>query len=225
MNWYLKVLKQYADYEGRARRKEYWMFMLFNLIFYFIALILDNILGSTFGNLPYGIFYLLYGLGVFIPSLAVTVRRLHDVGKSGWMIFISLIPIVGTIWLLVLLATDSDSDENKYGANPKESHNADYIKNTETSQNDSITDTLILIIVIWMFASRFFWALIPKIYIDFYSTEWFILINGVFNFIWAFAPIGLAFAIKDKTKQMLLFILGGIYLLYGLFETVMLIIK
>ena len=120
MNWYLKVLKQYADFSGRARRKEYWMFALFNFIFLIVALILDNILGTTAGELPYGVFYFLYALVVLIPGLAVAVRRLHDVGKSGWMILIALIPIIGAIWLLVLMVTDGNPGENQYGPNPKE---------------------------------------------------------------------------------------------------------
>jgi len=120
MNWYLKVLKQYADFSGRARRKEYWMFALFNMIFIIVAMILDNVLGLTVGELPYGVFYFLYAFAVLIPGLAVSVRRLHDVGKSGWMILIALIPIIGAIWLLVLTVTDSNSGENQYGLNPKE---------------------------------------------------------------------------------------------------------
>ena len=120
MNWYLKVLKNYAVFSGRARRKEYWMFTLFNIIFSIIAIILDNILGTAIENVGYGLFYFLYVLAVLIPSLAVSVRRLHDVGKSGWMILIALIPIIGGIWLLVLMATDSNPGENQYGSNPKE---------------------------------------------------------------------------------------------------------
>jgi uncharacterized membrane protein YhaH (DUF805 family) len=120
MNWYLKVLKQYADFSGRARRKEYWMFVLFNSLFAIVALILDNILGLTIGKLPYGVFYSLYGLAVLIPGLAVSVRRLHDVGKSGWMYLIGLIPLIGAIWLLVLFCYDSQQGNNKWGENPKE---------------------------------------------------------------------------------------------------------
>jgi uncharacterized membrane protein YhaH (DUF805 family) len=120
MNWYLKVLKQYADFSGRARRKEYWMFALFNVIFIITAMILDNVLGLTIGELPYGVFYFLYSLAVLIPGLAVYVRRLHDIGKSGWMILIALIPLIGPIWLLVLTLTDSNHGENQYGPNPKE---------------------------------------------------------------------------------------------------------
>ena len=120
MNWYLKVLKQYADFNARARRKEYWMFALFNMIFGGIAMGLDNILGIGFGEIGvYGPLYILYTLAVFIPGLAVVVRRLHDVGKSGWMMLIALIPLIGAIWLLVLMLTDGNFGENEYGVNPK----------------------------------------------------------------------------------------------------------
>ena len=120
MNWYLKVLKQYADFSGRARRKEYWMFALFNMIFAIVAMVLDNILGIAIEGVGYGPLYGLYALAVLIPGLAVAVRRLHDVGKSGWMILIALIPLIGAIWLLVLMVTDSKPEENQYGQNPKE---------------------------------------------------------------------------------------------------------
>jgi len=123
MNWYLKVLTLYTQFSGRARRKEYWMFILFNMIIAMILLLIDNALGLSFnyvGNeLGMGYLYWLYYLLTFLPGLAVMVRRLHDVGKSGWMIFIGLIPIVGAIWLLVLIVKDSESGENKYGPNPK----------------------------------------------------------------------------------------------------------
>jgi uncharacterized membrane protein YhaH (DUF805 family) len=119
MNWYLKVLKQYADFGGRARRTEYWMFTLFNLIIMIVAMFIDNVAGLTAGELPYGVFYFLYAIAVFIPGLAVAVRRLHDVGKSGWMLLIALIPFIGAIWLLVLMFADSNIGDNQYGANPK----------------------------------------------------------------------------------------------------------
>ena len=124
MEWYLKVLKNYATFSGRARRKEYWMFALFNLIFIVAATILDNILGTAIKGVGYGLFYILYALAVLIPGLAVSVRRLHDVGKSGWFLLISLIPIIGAIWLLVLVCTDGQAGENQYGANPKEMEKA-----------------------------------------------------------------------------------------------------
>jgi uncharacterized membrane protein YhaH (DUF805 family) len=112
MKWYLKCLKQYADFSGRARRTEYWMFGLFNLIFSSIAILLDTLLGSIF------VFQSLYMLGVFIPGLAVTVRRLHDTGRGGGWLFIAFVPLAGAIWLLVLMSIDSEID-NRFGENPK----------------------------------------------------------------------------------------------------------
>lgn len=120
MNWYLKVLRQYADFNGRARRKEYWMFVLFNIIFAVIAMVLDNITGLAWESIGYGPIYLLYALFVLIPGLAVGVRRLHDLNKSGWMILVGLIPLIGAIWLIILFATDGTPGENQYGPNPKE---------------------------------------------------------------------------------------------------------
>jgi uncharacterized membrane protein YhaH (DUF805 family) len=123
MNYYLKVLQNYATFSGRARRSEFWYFALFNLIFAILAMVLDNVLGTTFNRggfeMPYGYIYLLYVLATFIPALAVTVRRLHDVGKSGWMYLIILIPIIGGIWVLVLFFRDSNTESNKWGENPK----------------------------------------------------------------------------------------------------------
>ncbi|MGB1988439.1 MAG: DUF805 domain-containing protein [Flavobacteriales bacterium] len=123
MNWYLKVLNQYSDFNSRARRKEYWMFALVNFIISTLIVVIDNALGFSFnytGNISgVGIFNLLYNLLILIPSLAVAVRRLHDIGKSGWMLLIGLIPLAGAIWLLILLLRDSEAGENKYGANPK----------------------------------------------------------------------------------------------------------
>jgi len=120
MNWYLKVLKQYADFEGRARRTEYWMYTLVNVFVIIILAILDSMVGMSFAEgMPYGYLTLLYSLAVFIPGLAVTVRRLHDLGKNGWWYLIALVPFIGGIWLLILLATDGQPQENEYGANPK----------------------------------------------------------------------------------------------------------
>lgn len=119
MKWFLKGLNQYADFSGRARRMEYWMFVLFNMIFASAAMVIDNILGTAVEGVGYGMVYALYLLAMFVPGLAVTVRRLHDVGKSGWMYLVIFIPMIGVIWLLVLLFTDGDSGTNEYGPSPK----------------------------------------------------------------------------------------------------------
>jgi len=113
MNWYLNCLKEhYADFKGRARRKEYWMFVLFNFIASWVLVILGSLI--KFPWLSY-----LYTLTVLVPSLAVIVRRLHDTGRSGFWFFIGFVPIVGAIWLLVLMCLDSQPEANNWGENPK----------------------------------------------------------------------------------------------------------
>ena len=119
MKYYLAVLKKYVDFSGRARRSEYWYFALFNIIFLIVAMALDNLLGTTVPPMPYGAFYLIYGMLVLIPGLAVFVRRMHDVGKSGAYFFLIFIPIIGAIWLLVLCVTEGTSGKNIYGEDPK----------------------------------------------------------------------------------------------------------
>jgi uncharacterized membrane protein YhaH (DUF805 family) len=115
MNWYLSVLKNYAGFSGRARRKEYWMFTLINVI---VAIVLE-VIALASKNTAASIVYYLYALAVLIPSIAVLVRRLHDIGKSGAWFWIGLIPIIGGIWLLVLTVTAGNSGPNRYGADPK----------------------------------------------------------------------------------------------------------
>ncbi len=216
MNWYLKVLKKYADFSGRARRKEYWMFVLFNIIFMITAIILDNILGIAIKGIGYGPLYGLYGLVLFIPSLAVSIRRLHDVGKSGWMILITFIPLIGGIWLLAIMLTDSNSEENKYGKNPKG------IQTGSFTEEEFTGDILIFIVVVWVFINRAIGSFMPKVIDDnFYLT----IIFNFFGLIWALLPLSLAFAVKNKLKKIILFILGGIYLLVGLYEILIQFIK
>jgi uncharacterized membrane protein YhaH (DUF805 family) len=123
MEWYIKVLQQYADFEGRARRKEYWIFTLVNFLITMALQALTFMVAgmnpeSTLGLFLSGILGL-YGLAVFIPSLAVGVRRLHDTGRSGWWLLISLVPVVGIIVLIVFLVQDSQNGTNQYGENPK----------------------------------------------------------------------------------------------------------
>ncbi len=120
MHYYLKALRQYADFSGRARRKEYWMFTLFNVIFAVVAIGLDILIGSAIDGMVFGPFYIVYLMAMVIPSLAVAIRRLHDTGKSGWMILVGFIPLIGSIWLLILYCTDSYPGNNKWGPNPKE---------------------------------------------------------------------------------------------------------
>ena len=119
MSWYLKVLKNYVNFNGRARRKEYWMFVLFNMIFSYAFTFLDMSMGLLSPGTGIGVFSMLYMFALILPSLAVSVRRLHDVGKSGWMLLLMLIPVIGWIWIFILSVSEGESVENKYGLDPK----------------------------------------------------------------------------------------------------------
>ncbi len=124
MKWYVKVLKQYADFEGRARRKEYWMFTLVHLIIYMGLFTLATAVGGTSPDSGLGLALMglmgLYLLAVFVPSLAVGVRRLHDTNRSGWWLLIGFVPVIGLIVLIVFFVQDSQPGSNQYGQNPKE---------------------------------------------------------------------------------------------------------
>ena len=109
---YIEVIQKYAVFEGRAKRTEYWLFMLIHviisIILYALILIADFLI----------IVYIVYGLAVLVPSLAVGCRRLHDSGKSGWLQLVGLIPLVGAIILIVMFVLPS-GDDNKYGPRPE----------------------------------------------------------------------------------------------------------
>ena len=120
MSWYLEVLKKYAVFSGRSRRAEYWYFVLFNLIVFIVLELIDALLGTYNFVSGVGLLSGIYGLAVLIPTLAVTVRRLHDIDRTGWWILINLIPLIGTIVLLVFAVTDGTPGSNRYGPNPKE---------------------------------------------------------------------------------------------------------
>jgi len=120
MNWYLEVLNKYAVFEGRARRKEYWFFILFNILISSVLGTADWIMGTFNPQTGVGLFGGLYMIAILIPGLAVTVRRLHDTGRSGWWFLITLIPLLGGLVLLYFVVSDSDSGQNEYGPSPKD---------------------------------------------------------------------------------------------------------
>jgi len=129
MEWYIKVMRDnYINFKGRARRKEYWMFTLVYVIILMGCTALDNMFGTVFMmdggalgeiSMGYGWVYTICGLAHFLPALSLVVRRLHDVGKSGWFYLIILIPLIGIIWLLVLYCTEGQKQDNKWGPDPK----------------------------------------------------------------------------------------------------------
>jgi uncharacterized membrane protein YhaH (DUF805 family) len=107
MRWFIGAVKRYAVFSGRARRKEYWFFVLFYVLIYWIASLIDYRFG------------LLALLALALPSCAVGFRRLHDTGRSGWWTLLGFIPLVGSLVLLVFMAQDSQAETNRYGPNPK----------------------------------------------------------------------------------------------------------
>ena len=118
MNWYLRALKKYAVFSGRARRKEYWYFVLFFYIIFIVLAVIDFATGLA-QQMGVGILSGIFALALIIPWFAVQARRLHDTGRSGWWILIVLVPLIGGIVLLVFSVLDSEEGDNKYGPNPK----------------------------------------------------------------------------------------------------------
>ena len=118
MHWYVDVLKKYAVFSGRAQRAEYWYFALFNIIISVVLVGLDMLLGFG-GDVGVGLLSGIYSLAVIIPGIAVAVRRLHDIERSGWWLLIGFIPLIGIIVLIIWFVKDSQPGENTYGPNPK----------------------------------------------------------------------------------------------------------
>jgi uncharacterized membrane protein YhaH (DUF805 family) len=112
MHWYQEALRKYADFATRSRRMEYWMFLLFNCIINIILSVIAVMIGMRWISYVYSIF-------VFIPSIAVSVRRLHDSGRSGWWLLLIFIPVIGWLALLYFYLVDSAPGDNQYGPNPK----------------------------------------------------------------------------------------------------------
>jgi len=119
-SWYFDVVKnKYAAFDGRARRKEFWYFMLVNIIIIFSLNIIENLIGTYNSDLGMGILQGIYYLATLVPALAVSIRRLHDSNLRGWWMLLGFIPIVGALILIILYVRDSTPEENKYGRNPK----------------------------------------------------------------------------------------------------------
>lgn len=119
MNWYFAALNKYADFSGRARRREYWTFTIVNVVLIIVGVIVDNVVGTIVFDGPFGYLSLAIIIATIIPGLAVTVRRLHDSGKSGWYYLLSFIPYAGGILMLVMMLLDSEPNENQNGLDPK----------------------------------------------------------------------------------------------------------
>lgn len=119
MNWYLEVLRKYAQFDGRSRRKEYWLFVLVNMVVSFLLTFIDRFTGTFDPDIGLGLLSGIYALAVFIPAIAVACRRLHDTGRTAWWLLILLVPLIGWVVLVVFFVQDSQEEENQYGISPK----------------------------------------------------------------------------------------------------------
>lgn len=113
MNGYLNTFRKYAVFSGRARRREYWTFIIVNMLIVLLLSRIDQALGS------HNALGVIFGLVAFLPALAVAVRRLHDTDRSGWWLLFGLLPLVGALVLLFFKTRNGDAGSNQYGADPK----------------------------------------------------------------------------------------------------------
>lgn len=121
MYWFIKAMKQYADFKGRAQRAEYWYFSLFYILIYVAALFIDEVLGTKSQHKGgTGLVTFLTIAALLVPALAVGARRMHDIGKSGWWLLISMIPIIGSLMFIAFAVRDSEPGPNRFGASPKQ---------------------------------------------------------------------------------------------------------
>ena len=222
--WFIHSLKHFADFSGRARRQEYWMFTLFNFIFYIAWAIFVSICAIIMDCDEEQLTISFYGYYVLmmLPSLAVAVRRLHDTGKSGWMLLLACIPLVG-FWILALMFTEGDQRENKYGPNPK----TQLLPLNEKTQLKNVAVTLIVAASFAVFA-----CVMEAIFIEYHSlgqfTRFFSLIAYILTLI---AGIFLLseknfLNLSDKGKQALLLLLISVLIqllisLYFMFRNFM----
>ena len=159
MSYYLKAWENYSNFHGRTTRREYWMFVLFNFLIALLIMALEIMISVAFMGVEivlsglrifggfstgFSFYYATYLIMMFIPAWAIQVRRLHDIGKSGWMQLVTLIPFVGSIWLLVLLCKESQPEENKYDL---------FVQRKKTSNTKLFMKALMLVIVAQVFSA------------------------------------------------------------------------
>jgi uncharacterized membrane protein YhaH (DUF805 family) len=213
MKWYLHAIQNYANFYGRASRTEYWMFALFNLVFAVLCYSTDLIFDLHFGKFGIGIFYGLYLAFSLVPSLAIGVRRLHDVGKSGSYLLLAIIPLIG-LYILALFCERSEEEYNAYGDKPINNDIAPFINDDKTNSR------IIIISLFWLFFSRIIWSIITLFVENFYQNEFFKQYNEIMSCIWMFFPLFLSLSIKNHKWKIILLICSAIYMIYGFYELV-----
>ena len=119
MNYFLDALKNYVTFTGRATRQQYWMYILFYIVFYFVAVMIDINLGQFDKEKMAGFISTIYTFGLLLPTIAILARRLHDIGRSSWWILLIIIPVLGSLVILIFTLIDSQKGENEYGMSLK----------------------------------------------------------------------------------------------------------
>ena len=213
MKWYFHAIRNYANFEDRASRTEYWMFVLFNLMFALFFFCLDLLLKINFEGHLVGPLYILYFLFSIIPSLSIAVRRLHDVGKSGSYLFLALIPLAG-LYLIALYCTESEDEENVYGDKPVNSDIAEFIQDSKTST------TILISYLLWIFLSKIIWSMIIGSSERFYENPFYKYFNVFSNLIWMFLPIFLSLSVRNHKWKIILLICSVGYMLFEFYEFV-----
>ena len=214
MKWYLHAFRNFANFEDRASRTEYWMFLLFNTTFAILFFSIDLLFNLNFEKIGFGPFYIAYTLIAILPGIALSVRRLHDVGRNGYFIFIGLLPILGAIWLLFLFLMKGDEEENDYGEKPINENIASFINNDQTN------NLILIISLIWLLINKIYMIVLSKYLQDFFQNLHFKHFHEMIFLIWIFFPLSLSFAIKNPKWKIILIIFSVIYMLYGFYDIV-----
>ena len=217
IQWLFKVLGHYSDFSGRARRREFWIFMLF--IFLTAGLVsFLNLVGDYFSDRALYAAFMCYGVVMWLPAMAVAVRRLHDVGKSGWALLIVLIPIIGVIWLFALMVTKGQQVNNKYGRDPITSPESF----SEQSKLKSVGVTMIVTFSITSIFIIFYRWIVPIILqgesfyqansllnLYFFGTRFFYLVSTVIFLITGFYLLNVKTIsdIQEKKKKVMIMLL------------------
>jgi len=158
MSWYIGVLKKYAVFKGRARRKEYWYFLLFNILISIALIVIEGVIGWPSAEAGTSFLWSIYTLAIIIPSIAVLVRRLHDTDRSGWYIFVFMIPFIGAFILLFFLVQDSKPGENQFGPNPK-GVSMDPLPQSESTELDRKKRPTSVTVIAWFLIATYGYTL------------------------------------------------------------------
>lgn len=222
MNYYFLAFQKYADFYGKANREEYWLFVLFTNLATILTIVLDHTLDLVIHGTFYGPIYLIYLTITFIPGLSLAVRRLHDVGKSGWMLLLAFIPIIGALWLLYLFVSPGIQNHTEQKVHTEYGEPLDADLNFHQSKglptNTTKGDTILLVSVGWMLFSRIFWSLLPKVNMEFYRSTYFDSVYIVSLIISSAMLVTMSAAIYDKNKKTIVLFMGILDCFYGIYE-------